>query len=337
MSREEYESFVAKAESLTKPVDSTAISFLGNFLKYVPLSMQRSIMRNGNKKTPYMGFIVDPYCFFLSYPVTDRDAARAMLPDGYELADAAFFEGDEKGPIVIISAFTVRTSVFAGMRLECYLTARSKATGRMAWIITDYETNTLSNDPKQGFCGYSGEPAFFATTPYGELLAEIENGKNGNRYSLRADISGGRMRALSQELWVEGNLAVDYGGKLKDPSSEPFSLIFDPFLMKEAREIDLSAVEIRANSFMKGVIDGSRPSSACLFPYSQHFVIRQDIGRDGIADEAGLEAQARAFLENKGFKRMEGTDITKPLFRGMLISGIANAAIILTLLALLLF
>ncbi|MBN1335071.1 MAG: hypothetical protein JXB39_03825 [Deltaproteobacteria bacterium] len=337
MTKDEYDAFVRKTESLVKPVDSTAISFLGAFNKFLPIKTQRSIMEKGSRSIPYMGFIVDPYCFFLSYPVTDRTVAQAMLPEGYELADTSIFEDEAKQPTVIISAFSVRTSVFTGMRLECYLIARNRATGRVAWIITDYETNTLSNDPKNGFCGYSCDPAFFTTTPYGEISAEAVNEKTQNRYSVRADLTGGRMRELDQALWVEGNMAVDYGGRLKDPSSAPFSLLFDPVLMKEALEIPLDGVKIVENTLMKGIIDGAHPSCAACFPYAQHFVIRQDLGDQVIATSEDLLAQVGTFMGRKGFKTMRGQDITRPLFCGMVASSVLNAAIIATLLVKILF
>jgi hypothetical protein len=329
--KERYRQFAMKAESLVKPVDSTAISFLGDFNKRLPMGVQRRLMASGTRKIPYMGFIVDPYCFFLCYPVVDAGAARAMLPEGYELADTALFEGDPKRPSVVISCFSVRTSVFAGMRVECYLIARRRDTGRMAWIIVDYETNTSSHDPKQGFCGHSLDRALHATTPYGELLVEAENPRRGNALSLAADIREGRPRRLDEGLWVEGNMAVDYGGRLRDPSSAPFSLVFEPELMAEALEIDLASVEIEANSFLEGVIDGAEPSAAALFPYAQHFVIRQDLGEQRIETAEDLRAQVRTFLDREGFKIMSGDDIKKPLGRSLIVSFLVNAAIIATL------
>ncbi len=336
MSKETYREFVKKSESLVKPVDSTAISFLGDFNKYLPKKLQRSIMEKGSKKIPYMGFIVDPYCFFLSYPIQDRATAQAMLPDNYELADTAIFDGEKKVPSVIISSFAVRTSVFTGMRVECYIIAKHKKTGRVAWIITDYETNTTSHDPKNGFCGYTCDPALFTTTPFGELLVEAHDVANGNRFSLRSDISGGEVRQLDEELWIEGNLDVDYGGRLKDPDSSPFSLIFDPVLMQEAVEIPLDKVSIAQNTLMPSIIDGAQPSAAALFPYTQHFVIRQDLNGQELTDSKDLLAQVDVFMERHGFKTMKGDDIKKPLFRSMMFSSLINAAVIATLLILLL-
>jgi hypothetical protein len=337
MSREDYRAFAAKAESLVRPIDSTAISFLGDFNKYLPLKAQQALMDKGSRQIPYMGFIVDPYCLFLSYPIVDLAAARAMLPAGYELADTAIFRDEPKRPTVVISAFSVRTSVFSGMRVECYVIARRTDTGRAAWIIVDYETNTTSHDPKNGFGGYSCDRSCFATTPYAELLAEAVNERAGNRFSVRADIGRGPMRGLDQELWVEGNLNVDYGGKLKPERPAPFTLIFDPFLMKEARAVPLDGVEILANTLMREIIDGAAPTSAALFPYSQHFVIRQDLNGLEVATTADLRTQVRTFLEKTGFKIMSGDDIKKPLLRGFVLSAVFNAALIIGLVVKILF
>jgi hypothetical protein len=213
------------------------------------------------------------------------------------------------------------------MRVECYVIARKKKDGALSWIIVDYETNTTSHDPKKGFCGYSCDPGFFATTPYGELLVEARNEKNGNDFSIRADLRAGDTKALSKELWVDGNFSVDYGGRLLDPDSEPFGLIFDPYLMKEARALPLDAVEISRNNFLPGLIDGGKPIRAALFPFSQHFVIRQDLHGEGLADEAGLFRQLKIFMEGR-FKTMAGTDITKPIFVGMMVSALVNLGII---------
>lgn len=337
MDKEGYADFAEKAESLVNPENTTAISFLGGFLKHLPSAVQRRLMATGNVKTPYMGFIVDPYCFFLAFGVKDRAAAQAMLPEAYELADTSIFADGRKEPLVIISSFTLRTSVFTGMRVECYLIARNRKTGRMAWIITDYESNTLSHDPKNGFGGYSCDASVFATTPYGELLAQALSEKNGNRFSVRADIREGSVKPLDEALWVEGNMAVDYGGRLLDPASAPFSLIFDPVLMKEAREIPVEKIEIRENTLMGGIIDGSRPLAAALFPYTQHFVIRQDAGGANPGTTEELGAELRTFMGRKDFKPMKARDTTGPLLRGMLASSIVNAAIIAALLVKIIF
>ena len=80
MNRDDNRKFIRKTEALVKPQDVTAISFLGDFNKVLPKKTQHKIMVKGSRKIPYMGFIIDPYCFFLSYKIKDTQTARAMLP-----------------------------------------------------------------------------------------------------------------------------------------------------------------------------------------------------------------------------------------------------------------
>jgi hypothetical protein len=280
-----------------------------------------------------MGFIVDPYCFFLSYRIKDTTAAQAMLPEGYVLEDASVFKNGEKYPMVIISAFTARTSAFIGMRLEFYIIARNTETGLTSWIIADYETNTNSHDPKNQFCGYTSDPAVFTTTPYGELLVDVKGRKSGKEFSVCLDLKKGEMTELDKALWIEGNLSVDYGGELLNNLSKPFSLIFDPVLMKEAVKIPVENVEISKNSYLGNIIDYDKPVNAAVFPYSQHFIIKQDLKENEIADENDLNKQIKTFLGSTGFKTMSGNDIKKPMYAGILASAVFNLALIIFLLA----
>lgn len=332
MTKEENTQFIQKTESLVKPEDVTTISFLGDFNKYLPKKTQQKIMEKGSSKIPYMGFIVDPYCFFLAYEITDTPAAQEMLPEGYELVDSTLFKDGIKKPLVIVCAFTAHTSAFIGMRLEFYIIARNKETGLLSWIISDYETNTNSHDPKNGFCGYSCDTALFTTTPYGELLVDIKGRKDGREFAFSADLKKGKTMNLDSELWIEGNYSVDYGGVLKDESSENFSLIFDPILMKEAINIPIENIDIMKNSYLENIIDTDNPVSAAVFPYSQHFIIKQDLPKFKLRTEADIMVQIQKFLEIKEFKTMSGDALKKPLFRGMLISSGVNFCLILFLL-----
>ena len=332
MDRNKNREFIQKTESLVKPQDVTAISFLGDFNKILPKKTQHKMMEKGSRTIPYMGFIVDPYCFFLTFRIKDTAAAQAMLPDGYDLAEAAVYKNEEKYPMVILSAFSARTSAFIGTRLEFYLIARNRETGLLSWIISDYETDTNSHDPKNGFCGYSSDPTVFTVTPYGELLVDFRNEDKNREFAVNVDLNSGKMRDLDEPLWIEGNMSVDYGGELKDENSKNFSLIFDPVLMKEALDIPVEKVDIKKNNYLESIIDFDSPVDAVVFPYSQHFIIKQDLQRHELTDKPHLEEQASAFLSNSGFKTMKGDDIKKPLIRGMMISSVINLGIIIFLL-----
>ncbi|MHA2357789.1 MAG: hypothetical protein ACXABK_03340, partial [Candidatus Heimdallarchaeaceae archaeon] len=216
---EENRMFIEKTESLVKPRDVTGISFFSDLNRKLPKKIQHAFMKSGKKKVPYMGFIVDPYCFFLSYKITNTSAAQEMLPEGYELVEVSLFKGDEKSPMVIAGVFSARTSAFIGVRAEFYIIARNKESGLISWIICDYETNTNSYDPKYGFGGYTADQALFTTSPFGELLVDIRNSTRDKEFSLSVDIKKGKTMELDESLWIEGNLSVDYGGEVKGDSS----------------------------------------------------------------------------------------------------------------------
>lgn len=332
---EENKLFIKKTESLVKPQDVTTISFFSDMNRLMPKKMQRAFMQSGKKKVPYMGFIVDPYCFFLSFEITDTAAAQEMLPEGYELVKTALFKGDEEIYRTIAGVFNARTSAFIGTRLELYIIARCKESGLISWIISDYETNTNSYDPKNGFCGYTCDPAIYTITPFGKLLVDIKNRKKNKEFMLSADLKKGETRELDEFLWIEGNLSVDYGGELKSDSSEFFSLIFDRNMMKEAVNIPLDQVEIEANSYLGEILDPMHPVSAVVFPYTQHFIIKQDLGKNDLQNQKELCRQLKSFLATTDFKTMSGDDIKKPLMAGFLISMIVSVTTIIVLVTLL--
>ncbi len=332
MAHEEYRNFSKKTESLVKPKDVTAISFLSSFSKSLPKKTQHKFTQSGKKRIPYMGFIVDPYCLFLSFKIKNTSAAQEMLPDGYELAEASIFKNDAKFPMAIASVFTARTSGFIGMRIEFYIIARNKETGLLSWIICDYETNTNSYDPKNGFCGYTCDPAVFTTTYFGELLVDIKNHTNNKEFIVSVDLEKGDSRELEESLWIEGNLIVDYGGELKNDFSEPFSLLFDPDMVKEAVNIPLEHISLKANSYLGNIIDPVKPVNAVIFPYSQHFIIKQDLEKYAVKNQKDLDLQIKSFLSRTGFKTMSGDDIKKPIYGMVLISYLVLISIIVYLL-----
>jgi hypothetical protein len=336
MNQEEYRNFVKKTESLVKPQDVTAISFFSSFSKSLPKKTQHKFSQSGKKKVPYMGFIVDPYSLFLSFKITNTSAAQEMLPDGYELAEASFFKDDATYPMAIASVLSARTSGFIGMRAEFYIIARNKETGLLSWIICDYETNTNSYDPKNGFCGYTCDPAVYTTTYSRELLVDIKNRTNNKEFIVSVDLEKGNSRELDEALWIEGNLIVDYGGELKSDFSEPFSLLFDPNMIKEAISIPIEHISIKANSHLDDLIDPAKPVNAVIFPYSQHFIIKQDLQKYAVRNQKDLDLQTKSFLSRTEFKAMSGDDIKKPIYRMVLISYLVLISIIVFLLIILL-
>lgn len=341
MNKEDKLSFIKKVESLVKPRDIQTIAFFSDFVKMMPKKLQRKWSESGNKDIPYLAFVVDPYSFFLAYKITDTTAAQKMLPEEYELVEASFYKNGEKFPMVIASVFAARTSAFAGVRAEFYIVARNKETGLVSWIITEYDTNTNSHDPAQGFGGHTADPAVFTIDDQHELIVDVrrkikkkkrsKNPENDREFVLKADLKNGQTRELDYSLWIEGNLSVDYGGELKS-DSKPFPLIFDPEMLRKGTQIPIQDVKVSINSYLKGIFDPLQPVDALVFPFTQHFVVKQDAKMHEIKTESDLVSHMKTFIERTGFKTMSGDDIKKPIFRSMFISNLVSMGLIIFLL-----
>jgi hypothetical protein len=180
------------------------------------------------------------------------------------------FTDTAKRPCAIVSAFNLHTSVFWGSRVEFYLIAENCKTGLLSWIIIEYESNTHSYDPKQGFVGPSTSHSVVTTSYLGEIIVDVESARSENSLVLVADLKNGALKGLDQRLWVEGNLSVDYGGELQQ-CTKPFSLVFDPKEMTQALKIPIDDISLCTNTFGAGSLDPIPFEVAC-FPYAQHFV-----------------------------------------------------------------
>jgi hypothetical protein len=262
--------FIKGTEGLIDPASVGRLYGRAEMLGRLPVRVQKWIVGRAGGGEPYMGFVVEPYSFFLAYEIADEDLARAQLPPGYQLTPTAMFEGSERRTCGIIAAFSVHTSVFWGIRVESYLIAENTKTGLLSWVICDYETNTISYDPGRGFSGSSTSRCVVTTSHSGEVIVDVQGKDGRNRLACVADLDGASMRRLDQRLWLEGNLSVDYGGRLADPASVPFGLIFDPDEVAQALEIPLGSAVVSHNTFGDGVL-APEPFAACVFPYAQHF------------------------------------------------------------------
>jgi hypothetical protein len=154
--------------------------------------------------------------------------------------------------------------------VEFYLIAENCKTGLLSWIIDEYESNTHSYDPSQGFIGPSTSHSVVTTSYVGEVIVDVVSEKSKNSLVLVADLKNGITTELDQRLWVEGNLSVDYGGELQQ-CTKPFSLVFDPKEMAQALKLPLDGISLCTNTFGGGMLD-PKPFEAACFPYAQHFV-----------------------------------------------------------------
>ena len=262
--------FIKTTEKMVLPARVASVTQGSSFLRKLPLRFQRYIVNRGARSNPYMSFVVEPYPVFLAFEVRDIEAAERFLPPNYSLFPSAMFNDTAKRPCAIISAFNVHTTVFWGSRLEFYLIAENCKTGLLSWIIIEYESNTHSYDPSQGFVGPSTLHSVVTTSYLGEIIVDVESAKSDHSLKLVADLKNAILTQLDQRLWVEGNLSVDYGGKLQQ-CTKPFSLVFDPNEMTQALKVRLNDISLCTNTFGDGILD-PKPFEVACFPYAQHFV-----------------------------------------------------------------
>jgi hypothetical protein len=262
--------FIKTTEKMVVPSRVASTTQGSALLRKLPLRFQRYIVKRGARSNPYMSFVVEPYAVFLAFEITDTKAAERLLPPDYSLAPSAMFNDTAKRKCAIVSAFNVHTSVFWGSRVEFYLIAENCKTGLLSWIIVEYESNTHSYDPKQGFVAPSTSHSVVTTSYLGEIIVDVKSSRSDNGLVLVADLKSGMLKKLDQRLWVEGNLSVDYGGELQQ-CTKPFSLVFDPSEMAQALKIPINDISLCTNTFGEGLLD-PMPFEVACFPYAQHFV-----------------------------------------------------------------
>ena len=302
MNKNQRQGFIKITEKMVTPKKVASVFQGAEFLRKLPLSIQKKIMEKGARKSPYISFIVEPYSLFLAYEILDEKAILNMIPDEYELIPCTMFEGDRERKALIIGAFNVHTSVFWGNRLEVYIIAKNKKTGLMSWIIKEYETDTISFDPGRGFISPSTEHSVLTTSFMGEIILDVKGKTSGQEIQVTAELKNAVTKKLDQRLWVEGNFSVDYGNELNEIQTKPFGLIFDPSEMESALFIDQKDVEININTFLKDMI-AEKPYQICSFPYAQHFYTTSFPMEQKIMNVEDLENRIKEILQEDNTKR----------------------------------
>lgn len=262
--------FAYGSERLVNPIEVGKVHYLQQWLRKLPKAWQRKIVTSAAQKTPKMGFVVEPYAFFLFYEIDDPSKVTPLLPDGFEPMKSRVFAGDVEKFYGIVSIFRVHTSTFWGARAEFYTVAKNTATGLMSWVILDYISDTISYDQKHGLRSAEAERAVVATTCEGKLLADISNSLSGQRVACEASLLHPKVRMLDEKLWIEGNTSIAYGREIAN-DGKLFSLTFMPEEMSWAWEIPLSDVVVKEISWYPEVLGGKLASAAC-FPFAQHML-----------------------------------------------------------------
>ena len=258
-------------ERLVDPMEVGKVMYLQTRMRKLPVWMQRKIVTSATKKADKMPFVVEPYCSFMFYEITEPEKMQQFLPEGFRPAKASIFEGDTPKYYGIVTMFRVHSSVFWGARTEFYLIAENAETGLLSWIICDYISDTISYDEKHGLKSPDASGAVMTTTCEGDFVCDMKN-TDGKKYvRSEMNLTGAKMRALDQRLWIEGNTSIAYGRLAGEADGDLFSLTFFPEEMKQALEVPVS--EVRKAEVLCGTGKlGGVLERAVSFPYAQHML-----------------------------------------------------------------
>lgn len=263
--------FTKGVEKLIDPINVGTIHFIQFFNSLLPKKVQRSIIESSSKKTSYMGFVVEPYSYFLCYEIKDIERAKALLPDNFELVKTRIFTDDEPKYYCIFGCINAHTSAFWGLRVEFYIIAEDKKTGLLSWIIIDYDTNTITYDKKNGLSSPNSSNSLITTNYDGILIVDVERTDGSRELIFNSDVKNGKMTSLDERLWLEGNLSIGYGRNISENDADIFSLKFDSSEVEKALKIPIDSLDMEINSWFPGLFN-DKPSQLVCFPYAQHFI-----------------------------------------------------------------
>lgn len=287
-------------ERLVNPMEVGKVSYLQTKLRRLPVCLQRKIVTSATKKADKMPFVVEPYCSFLFYEITEPDKMQPFLPAGFRPTKAAIFQGDEEKYYGAVTMFRVHSSVFWGARTEFYLMAENAQTGLMSWIICDYISDTISYDAKHGLKSPDVSKAVMTTTCEGDFVCDMQNTDKSKYVRCEMKLEGAKMRKLDPRLWIEGNTSIAYGRLAGEADGDLFSLTFYPEEMEQALEIPVSMAQKAEVLCGTGKL-GGKLERAVSFPYAQHMLS----DAPGRQTHYGSEAALRKAVEKVDFRKIK--------------------------------
>jgi len=304
------EKFIRGVESLINPMEVSNLLFFQKFKGLLPSFMMKRLLLRASKKTPYIGFVIEPYSLFLFFKLRNIEYAKSMLTDRYELAKTKFFEDDEPDYYMGLGNLSTRASSFWGTRQEAYLIATDKTTGLLSFIFIDILSNTLIAEPSKGVADPNCKKAFFTTNSKGEVFLDIQETKTNRKLSLTGCIKNGKMRKLDQRLWLMGNTSISYSKKLAKGDDNPFAVIFDPAEVAEALDIPPEDIHIIENTLFPGLAEPEISKVVC-FPFAQHYIADSPGCYTTVKDRDDLISKYNEIAKYKNFKTFSARTIVR--------------------------
>jgi hypothetical protein len=327
----EDERFIKLVESLIDPAEVCDLYFFQRFKALLPKFLFKKMLVKTSKKTPYMGFVIEPYALFMFFRLKDVEKARALLPDRYEMTKSAVFAGEVPDYYLGMGTFNTKASTFWGTRLEAYLIAKDRETGLVSWIFIDIISDTLIALPSEGVADRNSKRAIYTTSSKGGIFLDIQEDWSGRRLHLKGNISRGVRRDLDQTLWVLGNTSIAHSRELAGPTEDPFAVIFDPAEVETAMDIPLDDVSLRENSLFPDLAE-PLPCKVLCFPYAQHYIADSPGCRTPIKNERDMEENYNRLAAMKEVKTFSTRGIKRMFFSSIILSMLISLSLLLLLL-----
>lgn len=331
MAIREDEGFIKLVEGLIHPPEVCDLFFFQRFKSLLPNSLFKSMLARTSRKTPHMGFVIEPYALFMFFRLKDVEAARALLPDRYELMKSAVFADEEPEHLLGMGIFNTKASTFWGTRLEAYLVARDTETGLVSWIFIDIISNTLIALPTEGVVDPNSKRTICTTNSRGDVFLDIAEDRSGRRLHVKGNLSRGVRRNLDQPLWVLGNTSIAHSRELAGNREDPFAVVFDPAEVEAALDIPLEDVQLRENGLFPDLAE-REPCKVLCFPYAQHYVADSPGCRTTIRNEQDMVENYHRLAALEGAKPFSTRGIKRLFFSSILLSILLNAGLLAALL-----
>ena len=265
------EKFIIGVESLIDPMEVSNLLFFQKLKILLPSFILKRLLNRASKKTPYIGFVIEPYSLFLFFKIKDIEYAKSLLPDRYELAQTKIFSDDAPDYYLGVGNLSTRASTFWGMRQESYLIARDKKTGLLSWIFIDILSNTIIALPTKGIADPNCKKAVFTTNSKGEVFLDLEEVKTSRQLQLTGNIKRGKTRKLDQSIWLMGNTSIGHSNDFAAGDDNPFAVIFDPAEVDEALDIPIEDIKVTKNTLFPEMAEPEICKVVC-FPFAQHYI-----------------------------------------------------------------
>jgi hypothetical protein len=313
------EKFIKGVESLINPMEVSNILFFQKLKRLLPPPIMKQLLFRASKKTPYIGFAIDPYSLFLFFRLSDIEYAESLLPERYELSKTRLFADDEPDYYMGIGNLNTRASTFWGTRQEVYLIATDKKTGLLSFIFIDILSNTIIALPTKGIADPNCARAIFTTNAKGEIFLDIQEDRTNRKLVLTGSIKRGKMRKLHQPLWLMGNTSVGHCKRFTKGEDNPFAVIFDPAEVHEALDIPPEDIRITENNLFPGLAHPEISRVIC-FPFAQHYIADSPGCYTAVKDRDDLSRKYNILAESEKFTTFSARTIVKQITAGIFIS-----------------